>query len=68
MKRFLHAVENCKRERNPPFICSVFFPTAAYTATSPICYGLLELAKKDGLAKVYVHCFLDGRDTPPTIR
>ena len=28
-------------------------------------YGLLELAKKQGLEKVYVHCFLDGRDTPP---
>lgn len=29
-------------------------------------YGLLEMAKKEGLEKVYVHCFLDGRDTPPT--
>lgn len=28
-------------------------------------YGLLELAKRQGLSKVYVHCFLDGRDTPP---
>ena len=29
-------------------------------------YGLLEMAKKEGLSKVYVHAFLDGRDTPPT--
>lgn len=28
-------------------------------------YGLLEMAKREGLSKVYVHCFLDGRDTPP---
>ena len=28
-------------------------------------YGLLELAKKQGIKNVYVHCFLDGRDTPP---
>jgi len=28
-------------------------------------YGLLELAKRNGLEKVYVHAFLDGRDTPP---
>lgn len=28
-------------------------------------YGLLELAKRQGIQKVYVHCFLDGRDTPP---
>ena len=29
-------------------------------------YGLLEMAKREGLDKVYVHCFLDGRDTAPT--
>ncbi|MEA5092277.1 2,3-bisphosphoglycerate-independent phosphoglycerate mutase [bioreactor metagenome] len=28
-------------------------------------YGLLEMAKKIGLKKVYIHVFLDGRDTPP---
>lgn len=29
-------------------------------------YGLLELAKREGIEHVYVHCFLDGRDTAPT--
>lgn len=29
-------------------------------------YGLLEMAKREGIKKVYVHCFLDGRDTSPT--
>ena len=29
-------------------------------------YALLELAKKQGLEKVYVHAFLDGRDVPPS--
>ena len=29
-------------------------------------YGLLEMAKREGIRKVYVHCFLDGRDTSPT--
>jgi len=28
-------------------------------------YGLLEMAKTTGLKKVYIHAFLDGRDTPP---
>ena len=27
-------------------------------------YALLELAKQQELEKVYIHCFLDGRDTP----
>ncbi len=28
-------------------------------------YALLELARREGLQDVFVHCFLDGRDTPP---
>ncbi len=28
-------------------------------------YALLELAKREGLQDVYIHCLLDGRDTPP---
>src|SRR5258708_7272864 len=28
-------------------------------------YALLEMAKKHGLRDVFVHCFMDGRDTPP---
>ncbi len=29
-------------------------------------YGILEMAKRKGLKKVYVHAFLDGRDVPPS--
>ena len=29
-------------------------------------YALLELAKRSGVKDVYVHCFLDGRDVPPS--
>ena len=29
-------------------------------------YGLLQMAKNYGLTKVYLHAFLDGRDTPPS--
>lgn len=28
-------------------------------------FALLEMAKKHGLHDVFVHCFMDGRDTPP---
>jgi len=28
-------------------------------------YALLEMAKEMGVKEVYIHCFLDGRDTPP---
>lgn len=29
-------------------------------------YALLEMARRNGLQKVYVHCMMDGRDVPPT--
>src|SRR5205085_727014 len=29
-------------------------------------YALLRMAKERGLTRVFVHCFLDGRDTPPS--
>ncbi|HEX4748916.1 MAG TPA: 2,3-bisphosphoglycerate-independent phosphoglycerate mutase [Bryobacteraceae bacterium] len=28
-------------------------------------YALLEMSRKHGLKNVFVHCFMDGRDTPP---
>jgi 2,3-bisphosphoglycerate-independent phosphoglycerate mutase len=28
-------------------------------------YALLRLARQEGVAHVFVHCFMDGRDTPP---
>ena len=29
-------------------------------------YALLRMARARGLQRVYIHCFLDGRDTPPS--
>ena len=28
-------------------------------------YALLEMAKREGVSDVCIHCFMDGRDTPP---
>ena len=28
-------------------------------------YALLKMAKQEGIKQVFVHCFMDGRDTPP---
>jgi 2,3-bisphosphoglycerate-independent phosphoglycerate mutase len=28
-------------------------------------YALVELAKRQGIKEIYIHCLLDGRDTPP---
>lgn len=29
-------------------------------------YALLEMAKKEGVSQTYMHCFMDGRDVPPS--
>ena len=39
--------------------------TAACIRTSSILFALLEMAKQQKVENVFVHCFMDGRDTPP---
>lgn len=62
---FLEAVENCKKNDSALHLFGLVSDGGVHSHITHI-YGLLEMAKKHGLEKVYVHCFLDGRDTPPT--
>ena len=64
-KAFLAAVENCKKNDSALHLFGLVSDGGVHSHITHI-YGLLELAKRNGLKKVYVHCFLDGRDTPPT--
>ncbi|PJJ29524.1 2,3-bisphosphoglycerate-independent phosphoglycerate mutase [Lacrimispora celerecrescens] len=61
---FLQAVENCKKTGTALHMWGLVSDGGVHSHNTHI-YGLLELAKRNGLDKVYVHCFLDGRDTPP---
>ncbi len=61
---FLQAVENCKKNDSALHMWGLVSDGGVHSHNTHI-YGLLELAKRNGLSKVYVHCFLDGRDTPP---
>lgn len=61
---FLKAVENCKKNDTALHMWGLVSDGGVHSHIGHI-YGLLELAKKNGLNKVFVHCFLDGRDTPP---
>lgn len=62
---FLGAVENCKAHDSALHIFGLMSDGGVHSHIEHI-FGLLELAKKNGLSKVYVHCFMDGRDVPPT--
>ncbi len=60
----LDAVNNCKKNDSALHMFGLVSDGGVHSHNSHI-YGLLELAKRNGLDKVYVHAFLDGRDTPP---
>ena len=60
----LKAVENCKKNDSALHLYGLLSDGGVHSHITHL-YGLLELAKRQGLSKVYVHCFLDGRDTPP---
>lgn len=60
----LKAVENCKKNDSSLHMYGLLSDGGVHSHNTHL-YGLLELAKRNGLKKVYVHCFLDGRDTPP---
>ena len=60
----LTAVNNAKENNSSLHFMGLLSDGGVHSHNTHL-YGLLELAKKAGLEKVYVHCFLDGRDTPP---
>lgn len=62
---FQHAVDQCLWFGSTLHIFGLMSDGGVHSHIDHIC-ALLELAKKKGLAKVCVHCFMDGRDTPPT--
>ena len=61
----LKAVENCKKNGSALHLMGLVSDGGVHSHMTHI-IGLLELAKRNGLEKVFVHCFLDGRDTPPS--
>lgn len=61
----LDAVENCRKNDSALHLYGLVSDGGVHSHITHI-YGLLELAKRNNLSKVYVHCFLDGRDTPPS--
>ena len=60
----LHAVRNAKENNSALHMYGLLSDGGVHSHNTHL-YGLLQLAKQEGLEKVYVHCFLDGRDTPP---
>ncbi len=63
-KVLLQAVENVKKNGSDLHLFGLLSDGGVHSHNTHL-YALLELAKKNDVKNVYVHCFLDGRDTPP---
>ena len=58
------AIDNCKQNNSKLHILGLVSDGGVHSHIRHL-YGLLELAKRRDFDDVYIHCFLDGRDTPP---
>ncbi len=61
---FLRAVENAKKYDSDMHLMGLFSQGGVHSHIEHL-EALLKLCKDNGLTKVYVHAFLDGRDVPP---
>ena len=62
---FLGAVRNCIENDSSLHLIGLCSDGGVHSHLEHL-YALVCLAKKEGLRKVYVHCFMDGRDVPPS--
>ncbi|SCZ03712.1 2,3-bisphosphoglycerate-independent phosphoglycerate mutase [Alkaliphilus peptidifermentans] len=60
----LNAIRKAKEGNKKLHLMGLVSDGGVHSHTNHL-YGLLKLAKTEGLDKVIIHCFLDGRDTPP---
>ena len=61
----LGAMNNCKAKGSALHLMGLLSPGGVHSHMEHL-YGIVEMAKKNGLDKVYIHAFLDGRDVPPS--
>ncbi len=61
---FVKAIENCKEHNSKLHLIGLLSDGGVHSHNRHL-YGLLEMAKRKDFEDVYVHCFMDGRDTPP---
>ncbi len=63
-EEFLAAIENAKQKGTALHLMGLLSDGGVHSHIEHL-YALVELAKQQGLEKVYIHCFMDGRDVPP---
>ena len=64
-ERFLNAIEHAKKNNSALHIHGLVSTGGVHSSLDHL-LALIKMAADAGLTKVYVHAFLDGRDTPPS--
>ena len=62
---YLDAMDNCREWGSALHLMGLLSDGGVHSHINHL-FALLRMAKEQGIEKVYVHCFLDGRDVPPT--
>ncbi|MCI8914766.1 MAG: 2,3-bisphosphoglycerate-independent phosphoglycerate mutase [Lawsonibacter sp.] len=62
---YLEAMDNCREWGSALHLMGLLSDGGVHSHITHL-FALLKMAQDQGLKKVYVHCFLDGRDVPPS--
>ena len=63
-EELLRAINNCKEKGSDLHIWGLLSDGGVHSHNTHL-YAIIEMCKRNGLDRVYVHPFFDGRDTPP---
>ncbi len=62
---YIKAMEDAKQNGKALHVMGLMSDGGVHSHLTHV-FAILDMAKQRGVEKVYVHCFLDGRDVPPT--
>ncbi len=62
---FLQAIDNVKKNGSKLHVIGLVSDGGVHSHIEHL-FALIELAKREGLKDIYVHCLMDGRDVPPS--
>lgn len=64
-KAFSDAIANCRKNDSALHLMGLLSDGGVHSHIGHL-YGLVELAKRNGITRVFIHAMLDGRDVPPS--
>lgn len=64
-EELLRAIDNCKEHGTDLHLYGLMSDGGVHSDIRHL-YALLKLCRQKDLQRVYIHCFMDGRDTSPT--